>query len=365
MTTTPSPYSSYKSAPFCFYGDQESPFLAPRGVWLSPHQLIVSDTGRNRVFIWDHIPDSLHAAPSVVLGQTDGLQTGRNQGGKASACSLQYPSGVWSDGQQLIVADAWNHRVLIWHSFPTQHGQAADVVLGQPHFESNEPNVKGIGKPPSAQSLYWPYGVYSDGKHLWIADTGNRRVLFFQEIPKESFTPADKVIGQVDFEHKDYDKQYATWPYSVKIGPNKELAIADTNAFRVLIWKHFEHAYKEEPDLIIGQPNIEASGQNQFRLFPEAFTLNWSYDVLFWGDGLWIADAGNSRILGWKHMPQTSNPPADMVLGQETFQQGGENQYSTDSSAHTLYWPFSLAHTDHQVVVADTGNHRIVFYSLT
>jgi hypothetical protein len=64
---------------------------------------------------------------------------------------------------KLIVADAWNHRVLIWNEFPTQNGQPADVVIGQPGMQNNLPNVEGVGTVASAKNLYWPYGVWSDG----------------------------------------------------------------------------------------------------------------------------------------------------------------------------------------------------------
>ena len=83
--------------------------------------------------------------------------------------------------------------MLIWHAIPTSNAQPADVVLGQPDFDSNLPNVKGIGNDPTAHTLNWPYGLFSDGKSLWIADTGNRRILFYNDIPSENYTAADKV----------------------------------------------------------------------------------------------------------------------------------------------------------------------------
>ena len=137
---------------FIFRGDEGNPLLAPRGVWVVENKLIVADTGQNRIFIWNEIPQTEYARPDVVLGQMETNDTGRNSGKRLSAKTLQYPSGIWSDGKKLIVADAWNHRVLIWNTFPTQNGQAADVVLGQPDFEHNLPNVMGIGTTPSAQS---------------------------------------------------------------------------------------------------------------------------------------------------------------------------------------------------------------------
>ena len=172
------------SNPYIFKGSAHKPFLAPRGVHLVNTTLLVSDTGQNRVFIWHSLPTGLHQEPDVILGQENVEASGRNAGGAVSAESLHYPSGIWSDGQRLIVADAWNHRVLIWNRLPSQNAQAADVVLGQPDFESNEVNVEGISKDPTAKSMHWPYGVFSDGKRLWVADTGNRRILFYENIPE-------------------------------------------------------------------------------------------------------------------------------------------------------------------------------------
>ncbi|HNE28783.1 MAG TPA: hypothetical protein PLW66_06425, partial [Saprospiraceae bacterium] len=40
-----------------FRGPEGTPFLAPRGVFIKNGQLLVSDTGRNRVFVWRQIPE--------------------------------------------------------------------------------------------------------------------------------------------------------------------------------------------------------------------------------------------------------------------------------------------------------------------
>ena len=213
--------------PYLFKGAKEMPFLAPRGVYTSNGCLFVSDTGRNRVFIWKEIPKEEYKDPDIILGQANVSDTGRNSGGEVTAQSLQYPSGIWRDGHKLVVADAWNHRVLIWHSMPTKNGQRADVVLGQPDFNSNQPNVLGIGANPTASSLHWPYGVFSDGEKLWIADTGNRRILFYENLPTENFSPADKVIGKPDFHTRDYENHEPIWPYSVKVNTKGQMVVAD------------------------------------------------------------------------------------------------------------------------------------------
>ncbi len=182
-----------------FYGDAESPLLAPRGVCLHGNLLVVSDTGQNRVFV------------------------------------------------KLIVADAWNHRVLIWPSIPTVHSQPADVVVGQENFTNTKPNRAGIGADPGADTLYWPYGVWSQNNCLWIADTGNRRVLYFENLPLENGAQADAVIGQPDMHCRDYNPQHAIWPYSVKTNKAGRLLITDTQYYRVLLWQQQEQARHISP----------------------------------------------------------------------------------------------------------------------
>lgn len=350
--------------PFLFKGSIEKPLLAPRGVFINRGKLFVSDTGQNRVFIWNKLPTHEFEEPSVILGQSEIDSVGRNTGGETSSSSLQYPSGIWSDGVRLIVADAWNHRVLIWTELPTKNGQAADVVLGQPTFESNEPNVLGIGAEPTANTLNWPYGVYSDGVKLWVADTGNRRVLYFHEIPTKNFSEADEVIGKPNFETRDYENNEPIWPYSVKVSPQGQLIIADTQFYRNLIWNSLEEAPVKPADIIIGQNGFDDSGQNQFGLFPSNKSLNWTYDACFYKNGILVNDTGNSRILWFDKLPSMNNAEATAVIGKPDFRTGSENKDTLNGTDSSLYWPFSIAVEDGQLIVADTGNHRLVFMDL-
>ncbi len=348
-----------------FLGGKDNPLLAPRGVHLAGGRLLVSDTGQNRVFLWNRLPTRSHQEPDIVLGQVEKDDTGRNAGGSVSARTLMYPSGLWSDGQRVIVADAWNHRVLIWNHWPTRNGQPADVVIGQSDFTRNEPNVAGIGSAPTARSLNWPYGVTSDGERLLIADTGNRRVLVYDRIPTENHQAADAVIGKQSFSDRDYDHTQPIWPYSVKLGPRGEVAIADTQYYRVWLFPALEEALHPRPrPVLIGQATLEDNGQNQFRWFPEANTLNWCYDACFYREGLYVADTGNSRVLWFDRVPTDNNAAATTVLGQASFQIGTENRNSIHATPESLYWPFHLDIADGWLAIADTGNHRILLHPL-
>ena len=46
------PVEKLISKTLIFKGDEESPLLAPRGVYLVNNQLFVADTAQNRLFIW-------------------------------------------------------------------------------------------------------------------------------------------------------------------------------------------------------------------------------------------------------------------------------------------------------------------------
>ena len=350
-----------------FQGDAGNPLLAPRGVYIAAGMLFVSDTGQNRVFIWKKLPlGQPQAAPDVVLGQQEIQHTGRNGGTSVSGSTLMYPSGIWSDGKRLVVADAWNHRVLIWHSMPERHGQAADVVVGQPDFSGNQPNVYGIGALPSAQSLNWPYGVYVHEDRLFVADTGNRRVLVYNALPVKNGQSADHVLGKPSFEERDYEGEDAVWPYAVRISDEGQLAITDTQYYRVLLWNHWRDALHSKASVIVGQPDLASNGQNQFGLFPQAHTLSWCYDHFFYRRGLWVADTGNSRLLWYQQSPKSNGEAADNLIGKSNFTTGSENANTIFGTENDLYWPFSLCidETAQLLVVADTGNHRIRFYEL-
>jgi len=61
-----------------FKGAEDSPLLAPRGVYLVKNKLFVADTAQNRLFIWNELPTTEFQKPDVVLGQVAKAATGRN-----------------------------------------------------------------------------------------------------------------------------------------------------------------------------------------------------------------------------------------------------------------------------------------------
>ena len=96
--------------------------------------LFVCDTGHHRLLIWRKPPRATKPTPICVIGQPDFSREGRNAKGEVGAATLNVPTGVAACDGVLAVADAWNHRVLIWHGDPEDSNRPADIVLGQADF---------------------------------------------------------------------------------------------------------------------------------------------------------------------------------------------------------------------------------------
>ncbi|MCE7508278.1 hypothetical protein [Alloalcanivorax xenomutans] len=224
----------------------------PTSVALSDDgKLVIADSGQHRVLIWNTVPTGRNQAPDLILGQSDFNHCTENdtdQDGEEndtpSASTLNYPAGVWTDGERLAVADRHNYRVLIWNTFPTENGQPADVVLGQPGFNTNTRFYES-SMPPA--SVFWPDGLDSNGTQLALADGENNRVLVWNTFPTENGQLADVVLGQSDFLHNQSndddqdssDDGSATArtlddPTGVRFHDDK-LLISDTGNNRVLI----------------------------------------------------------------------------------------------------------------------------------
>lgn len=165
-------------------GISGSSLAYPAGVWTDGTRLVVLDSANNRALIWTSFPTSNGQAADIVIGQANFTSGTANAGG-ISAATLSKPYiGVFSNGVQLFITDNVNHRVLIWNSFPTSNGQAADTVLGQSDFSHSTPNDDDQDNSndgqPSAKTLLFPRGVFQSLDKLFITDGGNSRVLIYE-----------------------------------------------------------------------------------------------------------------------------------------------------------------------------------------
>jgi hypothetical protein len=233
-------------------GCSESHFEYPEAITAVAGKLIVADWSNSRVLIWNSAPTNAdNIPPDLVLGQSDFTHcTHRddNQDGSSesqpTARTLAYPRGVWSDGERLLVADSMNHRILIWNSFPTGNFQSADLVIGQSDLVSDD-----TGSVVSAQRLFNPTHVWSNGLQIVVTDGLGDRVLIWNDFPTENFAPADVVLGQSTFtsttandddqdgfEDATASARTLNAPYGVGVYRNK-LLVSDLYNHRVLVFE--------------------------------------------------------------------------------------------------------------------------------
>ena len=337
--------------------------FGPRGVLLhSDGSFWVADTGHHRLLGWYRTPDCDNQPADIVIGQPDFLVEGRNAKGAPGLRTMNVPTGIAAFGDGLVLADPWNHRVLIWHERPTGSGQPADIVLGQDQADGALAN-RGADR-SAADSLNWPYGVAAKDGDLIVADTGNRRVLIFEN-PSTSGQAADVVLGQMDFQTRDEnaggDVSAASmrWPHGIALwGDN--LVIADAGNNRLMVWDHLSIEDGAPATTILGQAGVQSCDHNRGDYYPSDRALNMPYAAAAADGRLVIADTANSRLLGW---PDPGSPVADRLAGQPDFAAKGDNRWGLPTR-DSLCWPYGLSVFGSTLAIADSGNNRVLIWEL-
>jgi sugar lactone lactonase YvrE len=319
----------------------------------SSANLWVADTLNHRVLRYNN-PLGSDAAADLVLGHTamDDIR-------KPLITSLQ-PGITMSYGTfTLLRVDTTNSRILI-------EGYDRPVgVIGQPDFNSSGCNTGGL----SASSLCNPASATVDAGNLWIADSGNNRVLEYQTpwytidttnkqiIVKQS---ADRVFGQSDFTSNACQAGNGGLcnPYAVAWDAQQTLYISDRGNNRIV--HHLNPLADTVGDEVIGQPDFTTTGCNSGGVSATslcdprgiftrvALTLNPTGDV-------YVADHGNNRVL--RYNMSDSRTTAQQVFGQ------GDNMTTNTCSAGAggLCGPSDVGvDGDDNLLVADTDNNRAV-----
>jgi hypothetical protein len=340
--------------------------FGPRGACLVEEEdgLAVCDTGHHRLLLWKHTPDADGAPADLVIGQPHFGGEGRNAKGEIGPATLNVPTAVAATADVLAVADAWNHRVLLWHGLPTRSNQPADVVLGQSDFRSGEAN-RGLAT-PRADTLDWCYGVLIHRGRLFVADTGNRRVLVWNSIPASNGAPADLVIGQTDFGARDSGVSESNgaagmrWPHGLAAS-GETLFVADAGSSRVMVWKTMPRVNGAECDFVLGQSDFGGADHNRGAYEPTASTMNMPYGVTAGAGALLVADTANSRLIGLDLAGLTMGAAARFLAGQRRFDDKGDNRWAAPSR-DSVCWPYAVAARGSTVVIADSGNNRVLLW---
>src|SRR5829696_1480214 len=204
------------------------------------------------------------------------------------------------------------------HSFV--HNQKASIVIGQRDFTLGSPN--GGALLPSKTSLSSPGGITFDPKgNLWVADSGNNRVLQFPtSISKSvSLVAADRVIGQTKFESNTGNpggvSSSSLWgPSDLTFDPNGNLWVADSNNNRILQYT-FPFKNGQAASIVIGQEDFKSRTPNAGTTTPTPDSLNSPFAIAFDSKGnLWVSDSYNNRIVGYAP-PFKNGQAAFIVIG--------------------------------------------------
>jgi len=338
-------------------------FYAPRGVFLNDDLLIVVDTGNHRALIWHGHPTETGAPADVVLGQRNFYSEGPKSAGSSIASGLFLPtaSGVWEG--RLFVADAWHHRILVWNHVPTASGTPPDYAIGQSDLESVEANRGGS---TSRNSLWCPYGIAFVGGRFHVTDTSNRRVLGWQGLPERNQLP-DSLLGQSDWNHGEESRGEGVgarsfrWPHAVA-DVGDYVYLADAGNHRVLGWRGGLRLDRDA-DVMIGQKNFQLSEEFAYR--PQgAARLRFPYAIASNGSRLAVGDTANNRVLLWETLPsgEIASTEASAVIGQPNFDANGENHWIAITSV-TPCWPYGICWHGDKLAIADSGNNRVMLWS--
>ena len=344
-------------------------------------QLMLPVYGEHRVLIYsDGVPDDedeIQQPADLLIGQS----SFNSSVAGVAANQFNSPTAVHFSASEnsILVSDNKNYRVMVYQGSQlplTASPTAADIVIGQLDDVSNvAPNCNDNSFEPQS-------AIIADGK-LWVVDGPRNRVLVFNTLPTATGTPsADFVLGQLNLTscspasgESRLNAPSAIW------SDGSTLIVVDTGNNRVLVWNDMPTTSAEPADVVIGQINFTFHGINQVddtgnKTIPSAATLRLEDGPLkFSGldvssDGqLCIADTGNNRVLLWDEIPTSLGEEADTVLGQDDFDRyvnWDDNQDGANdgvASARTFSYPTGcLFDDDDNLVIADYGTSRYLVF---
>lgn len=354
-------------------------FYAPQSVALdtgaTPPILYVADTANNRVLAWRDAQAATGAAQAdLVIGQPDFISTRADY--PTLRTGLESPSALAVDANgNLYVLDAGNNRIL---RFPrpfddTANPKTPDAVIGQPDFNSSGANPGGITanglRIRDSNSTALPCALLMDfAGNLWVTDTGNHRVLRYDSsaLAQASSTPvaASVVLGQIDMVRGTYADKFDTIN---KFYRPFALALDSTNNLYVADGYHRVLAFQSP--FSTGQSAARFIGSIQGGSAPNFVPLNPPTKSSFAlpqglavsGNSLIVADTGNHRLLKY---PLLSQWPSGTMLPEATavIGQPGFTQNNAGTSSTALSSPMHVFATPAEIYVADALNNRVAVF---
>lgn len=246
---------------------------------------------------------------------------------------------------------------------PVDTGLAAPVLLFQPDYASMAPDLGGAVQRGGVDEVY-SLGVYIDpaaGRtKLFVNDRLNNRVLIFSGVPERSGALPDVVVGQVDFTSGAANAGQAgpnavglSDPTDVNVCGTGELLVSDAGNHRVLVWRHVPEVSGTPADFVLGQPDFATAVDGTG---PATFGRPYAAQCI--DRRLFVTEHENSRILIYDPVPSDGSALPAHVIGQPDFTTKGAGCSATQL-ANEVY---EIEHHDGRYYVADGGNHRVLVY---
>ncbi len=366
-------------------------FSSPQGIAFDPAgRLYVSDglpdrsVGRVLVFT---PPFTNNQSAARMMGVIPGTTNSQDVVDKTI---MTGPSSVFfiPSASKMGVADTLSHRILLFDSFDkwpdvaTSFSPLATGVIGQPNFNNRFLNG-AVGTtfagPASSSSFSGPFAATFSGSELFVADTGNNRVLVLP-FAAGAFGPATRVLGQDNFTSGGINlvegREFAFLNQTSngisldagvaldETGDTPHLFVADTYNHRVLGFTDFRKIQAgSKADIVLGQPDFSSNLCNVTGNpdAANASTLCFPTGLAVDAQGnLYVADLGNGRVLRFPapFARQGQLSQADLVLGQRNF-----TTKVTDPSPSTMSQPYGLALAGpNGLFVSDLRYNRVLYF---
>ena len=344
----------------------------------TPNRVFVADTNNSRVLGWKDVTAFANGGPAdLVIGQPDFVSNvnsvkSLNLCTLISASTLCNPLGLAVDKSgNLFVADTGNSRALEYDhpfascgSFPCVGGPA-NLVFGQDGSFTSANNG----------TLFQPEGVAVDGGgNLYLADTGNNRVLEYNT-PLTTDTTADMVFGQ----HGSFTSNISNdgglsadslgFPEAVAVDGGGNLYVSDSGNNRVLEYNTPLTTANTTANLVFGTGGSFTSSTSCSMV--TASTLCDPNGLAADGSGnLYVMDAKNNRVLEYSGPVTTGNITADLVFGQGgSFTSHTANKGGLSADSLSTFDPFAVVvisglafDSGGNLYIADAFNNRVLEY---
>jgi uncharacterized protein (TIGR03437 family) len=296
--------------------------------------------------------------------------------------------GLAVSANSLYVSDTAAHRI-VKYDVPANWPPAANLAAQQVTTEFSPPMIDVIGQntlalgkvnkgnaEPDNSTLNAPLGMVFLGTDLWVADSGNNRVISFP-IQGSHYITATRLIGQLDWpyfapnliEGREVNFNFGAPLSGVYVDTHStppHLYVADTFNNRVLGFKDARNVpLGAKADLVLGQRDFYRAlfnGATNDPQLPNQLGLNRPTGLVVDANGnLYVADTGNGRVLRFPSpfsQASGSQQLPNLVLGQASF----SSQFE-DPSISSLAAPVGLVlFSDGSLGVSDINHNRIVIY---